>query len=377
MRSTATLYILPHSNGTRTRLEFTKSKNARGVLSAVPQPQLPAGYTGKFYLRTSIDGKRVWQKYQTIDLALRARDQFVAAHDRRREGLPAVNPTKAVQDILAPTYAKGTIAGAVEEFVNYSETRIEDWRKGADNGLAPNSFVAYRKAVRDFAASCAEFGARAMDEFHGERGRAILFHFKTWFGANVTRRAGKAAHGDARRFIIVDIFLARNGVKLSKDRKFNPNDPGMLDHRDVPRVKKSRISDVAYYTPRDLRAMLEATDSFDKEKSIYDADDLKELVLTFALTGCRDEEIQHLTWSDINWKDGCSRGKITIQDEPKFDWRVKDHENRVVIMPDELGDLVACSLGTGVKTRRVGVSDLDRHAESKFRRPHPRTAEAC
>ena len=304
MRATATLYILPNSNGTRERLKFEKTKNARGVESAVPKPQLPAGYSGKFYLRTTKDGKRVWQSYENLNLALTARDKFIVAHDRKREGLPAVKPTEAVAAILAPAYAKGTIAAAVDEFIWYSESRIEDWRRGADNGLAPNSFVAYRKAARNFAASCAEFGATQMSEFHGEHGKAILLHFKKWLGSNVQRRAGKAAHGDARKFVIIDTFLARNGVKLSKDRKFNPNDPGLLDYRDVPRVKKSRISDVTYYTPRDLRAMLDATDSYDKEKSIYDADDLKELVLTFALTGCRDEEIQHLTWADINWTKG-------------------------------------------------------------------------
>jgi len=331
MRRTATLYFLPNSNGTRARLKFEKAKN-----SAVPEPTLPSGYAGKFYLRTSIDGKRVWQSYATVKDALLARDQFVAAHDRRQAGLPAVEPTAAVAAILKPAYAKGTISAAVEEFITYSENRIEDWRKGADNGLAPNSFVAYRKAMRDFAASCAQYGATRMDEFHGDRGKAILFHFKTWLGSNVNRRAGKAAHGDARKFIIVDTFLARNGIKLSKDRKFNPNDPGLLDYRDVPRVKKSRISDVTYYTPRDLRALLKAAESFDREKSIYDSDDLKELVLTFALTGCRDEEIQHLCWSDINWKNGDGRGRITIQDKPQFSWRVKDHEKRVVIMPDEL-----------------------------------------
>jgi integrase len=336
MRATATLYILPNSDGTRERLEFTKTKNARGNQPAVPQPQLPPGYAGKFYLRTSVEGKRVWQKYMTIKDALNSRDQFVAAHSRKAQGLPPVEPTKAVAEILAPSHAKGTVAAAVEEFITYCESRVGDWRTGGDNGLSPSSVVAYKKAMRDFAASCAEFGATAMSEIHGARGKAVLLHFKTWLGSHINRRAGKAAHGDARKFVIVDTFLARNGVKLSKDRKFNPTDPGLLDYRDVPRVKKGRISDVTYYTPRDLRAMLEASKSFDKEKSIYDAQDLKELVLTFALTGCRDEEIQHLTWADINWKNGDGRGKITIQDKPKWDWRVKDHEKRIVRMPNEL-----------------------------------------
>ncbi len=326
MRLTAALYIMVDpARGIRERLTFDKG-----------HAKLPQGYSGKFYLRPHISGKRIWQGFDSLQLALAARDQLAVSYDRKRQGLPVLDPVKEVEKILTPHHAKGTIAAACAEFITYSESRIEDWRKGADNGLAPNSFVAYRNALQSFAASCAEFKAVQMSEFQGARGKAILLHFKKWLGLNVKRRAGKAAHGDARKFIIIDSFLARNGVKLSKDRKFNPNDVGLLDYRDVPRVKKSGIRDVVYYTPRDIRAMLEASESFDKEKSIYDAQDLKELVLTFVLTGCRDEEIQHLTWADINWKNGDGRGKITIQDKPQFGWRVKDHEKRVVVMPNEL-----------------------------------------
>jgi integrase len=336
MRATATLYILPNSNGIRERLEFTIAKNIRGNQPAVPQPRLPPGYDGKFYLRASINGKRVWQSYETLDLALSARDQFTASFDRKTHGLPAINPKEEVKKLLTPSYAKGSVKAAVEEFITYCESRVQDWRTGGDNGLSLNSVTAYKKAMRDFAASCAEFGAMQMSEFQGDRGKAVLLHFKNWLASHINRRTGKSAHGDARKFIIVDTFLARNGVKCSKDRKFNPNDPGLLDYRDVPRVKKSRIGDVCYYTPRDLRAMMEAAASYDEEKSIYDAQDLRELVLTFVLTGCRDEEIQHLCWTDINWKNGDGRGKITIQDKPQYDWRVKDHEKRIILMPDEL-----------------------------------------
>jgi integrase len=391
MRATATLYILPNSNGTREKLEFKKTENARGVKSAVPQPQLPTGYDGKFYLRISINGKRVWQKYETIELALTARDQFVVSHDRKREGLPEIKPAEAVASILKPTHAKGTIAAACAEFIAYSQSRIEDWSKGADNGLSPNSFVAYRKAIESFAAACAEFKATQMSEFHGERGKAIILNFKKWLGSNVKRRAGKAAHGDARKFIIVDSFLARNGVKMSKDRKFNPTDPGLLDHKDVPRVKKSNLRDVVFYTPRDIRAMLEAAESFDKEKSIYDAQDLRELVMTFVLTGCRDEEIQHLCWTDINWKNGDGRGKITIQDKPQFGWRVKDHEKRIVHMPDELRNWLQArrartsvaeelvfsnSVGNTNQNFADHINGLQKRAEAKgytFSRPECRT----
>jgi len=238
--------------------------------------------------------------------------------------------------------AKGpgaTIASAVAEFVSYSRNRVNDWRSGGDNGLSPNSYEAYKKALTNFAASCAEMGALNMDEFNDEkRGEAILLNFKKWLDNpnNVKRRGGKSAYSNARKFTIIGQFLARNGFKMKADRSFNPNDPGLLDHADMPRVKKPGVGDVVYYTPADIKAMLKAADSVDPEKSIYLKDDLKDLVLTFLWTGMRDEEIQHLTWSDINWKNGDGKGKITVQDKPQYQWRVKDHEKRVVTMPDAL-----------------------------------------
>jgi integrase len=375
MRATATLY-LRYPKEPYARLEFKNSK-----------PVIPKDYDGSYHLRVSENGKRKWISFKGLDEALTQQSNIETNLERIRKGIAPLPPDAPV---LAST-VKGTVAAAITEFIAYSESRIEDWRKGADNGLAPNSFVAYRKAALNFTASCAQFGAVQMSEFRDERGKAILLHFKKWLSSNINRRAGKAAHGDARKFVIIDTFLARNGIKLSKDRKFNPTDPGLLDYRDVPRVKKSRISDVTYYTPCDLRAMLDAAKSFDKEKSIYDAQDLKELVLTFALTGCRDEEIQHLTWADINWKNGDGRGKITIQDKPQFDWRVKDHEKRIVTMPDELRNWLQArrartskheelvfptSVGTPNQNFADHVNALQKRAETAgyvFSRPECRT----
>jgi len=317
MQAVADIYRMKDAAaGLREKVEFVKGRAVH-----------PANYSGKFYLRVSENGKRVWKKFDTVTDALLARDQWTANRSREKAGMPTVKPD--VSKLLAPSLAKGSIAAAAQEFITYSDSRVADWRNGADNGLSPNSFVAYRKAIQSFATSCAEFGAKDMSEFSGERGVAILLHFKKWLSKNVTRRSGKAAHGDARKFIIVDSFLARNGIKMKKDRKFNPNDPGLLPYADVTRVKKGRIGDVVFYTPNDLRAMLEAADTCDKDKSLYSPVELKELLLTFLLTGCRDEEIQHLTWKCVN-------GRISIEDQPKYDWRVKDHEKRMVTVPPEL-----------------------------------------
>jgi integrase len=247
--------------------------------------------------------------------------------DRARKGIaPLV--------VAEPAMDKGTIAAAVQEFIAYSESRETDWRNGGDNGLAPNSVVAYRKAMQDFAASCAQFGAMSMAEFQNDkRGESILLNFKNWLCDNITRKKGKGAYSDSRKFTVIGQFLARNGVKMKTDRTFNPQDAGLMDRVDVPRVKKPGIADVVFYTPEDIKAMLAACDGV-HEKSNYLADDLKDLVFILLCTGMRDEELQHLTWDRVNWANGDGRMKITVADQPQFDWRVKDHEKRIV-SPDK------------------------------------------
>jgi integrase len=301
---------------------------ARYSNSALKTPKNP---TGRIIEPLGPNLDNAWVTAQNIELRMHA--------SRLGQELPSLPEPE--NEEFGPT-----IRAAVEEFISYSESRVNDWRNGGDNGLSPNSLSAYTKAMRNFASSCASMGAVSMDEFKDEnRGEAILLHFKKWLDNqnNVKRRGGRSAYSNARKFTIIGQFLARNGFKMKADRTFNPNDAGLLDHADMPRVKKPRIGDVVYYTPSDIKAMLDATDRVHENKNgapprIYLSDDLKDLVLTFVWTGMRDEEIQHLTWADINWRNGDGRGKITVQDKPRFDWRVKDHEKRIITMPDKLRD---------------------------------------
>lgn len=325
MHSTVSLY-------TRAGTKYTRVKFDRG------KPILPKNHSGIFYLRYTInDGKRPWFPFATLEEALIRRTVLMKNRDRIREGLPVLAaPVAAVHQ---PDKKNPTIAEAVAEFISYSEGRVSVWRKGGSNGLSPNSVVAYRKAMTDFATSCSEFGAVQVAEFrNAERGQKILLHFNTWLDKNVKRKRGKGAYSDSRKFTVVGQFLARNGIKMKTDRTFNPNDTGLIGRVDIPRVKKPSVRDVVYYTPEDIKAMLGAADDV-HEKSNYLADDLKDLVFLLLCTGMRDEEIQHLTWKDITLSEG-GKLKITVQDKPQFQWRVKDYEKRIVT-PDKNATLKA------------------------------------
>jgi integrase len=316
------------------------------------KPVLPKDYEGIFYLRLSENGKRRWKPFRSLDAALTQQANIETNLDRARKGIPPLVVAEPVTD-------KGTIVAAVAEFIAYSESRENDWRNGADNGLAPNSVVAYRKSVQDFAASCAQFGAVQMSEFQNfARGEAILLNFKNWLRENVTRKKGKGAYSDAKKFTVLGQFLARNGLKLKMDRTFNPNDVGLVDNADVPRVKKPGIADVVFYTPEDIKAMLAACDSV-HEKSNYLADDLKDLVFILLCTGLRDEEVQHLCWSDIHWANGDGKMKITVQDKPT--WERNSQEL-----------LFSTSQGTPDQNFAKRITSVQKRAEAKgyvFSRP--------
>lgn len=341
MHSTVSLYT--RVGTAYTRVEFKQGK-----------PVVPKLYDGMFYLRYTIaDGKRPWFPFTTLDEALTRRTVLMTNRDRLREGLPVLAaPVSRPSDKKNPT-----IADAVADFVKYCEGRVAVWRKGGSNGLSPNSVVAYRKAMQDFEASCAEFGAVHVAELHDAgRGEKLLLHFNTWLDKHVKRKKGKGAYSDSRKFTVVGQFLARHSIKMKKDRSVNPQDPGIIKRQDVPRVKKPGVRDVVYYTPADLKAMLDAAGHV-HEKSNYRADDLKDLVMVLLCTGMRDEEVQHLTWKDIAFGSGDAKMKITVQDKPQFEWRVKDYEKRIVT-PDKNSVLAARLTGrlagTGKRAKRHG-----------------------
>ncbi len=340
MRATATLYT-----------RFSRQPYSKVKFGKNGKPVVPAGYQGAFYVRHSEEGKRRWVSFKSLDEALTQQSNIETNIDRARKGIAPL----AV--FAAANQANGTIAAAIADFIAYSEGRVSIWRKGGDNGLSSNSVVAYKKAMQDFAASCAEFGAINLAEFQdANRGEAILLYFNTWLDKNVIRKKGKGAYSDSRKFTVVGQFLARNGFKMKSDRKFNPQDAGLVDHADVPRVKKPSILDAVYYTPADINAMLAAAEGAHK-KSNYLSDDLKDLVMILLCTGMRDEEVQHLTWADINWSNGDGKMKIMVQDKPQFDWRVKDHEKRIVT-PDKnailRARLLARRAGRGKRADRSG-----------------------
>jgi integrase len=337
MRAKASLYVRPEGSFEPVRLVKGRPHD------------IPKNYDGPFYVRFTDNGQRKWASFSSFEAAFAQLQNIGFNIDRKREGLlpetASVVPTAPTVSLAAKSGRSDSIANACAAFLAECEGRVQAWRDGDANGLAPSSVAAYKRAINNFAKSCEEFGATRMSEFQdSERGAAILKNHRLWLQANTDRRVGKAAYSDARQFTVLNRFLAGHGIKLAKSRTVNPNDAGLLKHFDVPKVRKPGKGDVVFYTPADLKAMLSACATVNYKQSnnapLYDPDDLRDLVLILFWTGMRDGELQHLEWSDIIWKDGDASGKILIQDKPQYDWKVKDHEKRSIKMTPKLKTLL-------------------------------------
>ena len=76
------------------------------------------------------------------------------------------------------------------------------------------------------------------------------------------------------------------------------------------------------------------------------------------MTGLREQEAVHLQWEDIDFK----RKLILVRSKPEYDWKIKDREERDVLMPGAL-EAVLKGWMAGREQRRLVLG-------TKSDRPH-------
>jgi integrase len=190
---------------------------------------------------------------------------------------------------------------------------------------------AYKSAVEMFRDHS---GVTYMNEITGD----VLRAHKIWLFANLKKHThGKKINTVANRFRYLSVFLAKNGIQMTKGRVLSPDDKGLLDRSDVPRELKGEP--VFKYSEAEINAMLDAAD-------IDEAD----LIQTLLRTGFRDEEIAYLHWADVDFK----RDQITISEKPKYEWRPKGRQARTL----ELEDGVLLNRLQARKERQKPISHL-------------------
>ncbi len=241
-----------------------------------------------YYLRYSENGKRVVQPVgPNIEQAFVAYQNKEMAFARSRNGLLPIETAATAESMH-----RVSIADAVASFIAKMTSDVE---KGK---MASATMTVYRNAaesLRDHSS------VTFMDEITAD----VLLKHENWLHKNIVRRTGGHFENTlANRFRYLNVFLRANGIKMSKDSKAGPDDPGLLDRKDVPKGKditnEEKVHGVRTYKRDDIKAMLDVANEDEAD------------LIHFALkTGFREGEIATAEWSDIDWT-----GKIR-QEGPK------------------------------------------------------------
>jgi integrase len=203
--------------------------------------------------------------------------------------------------------------------VEAAETFIADNLDAEDKGkLSDSSVLAYNNAVIAFRN---QVKVCYMDEIT----REVLLDHETYLHKSLEKRAnGKKQTTIANRFRYLNIFLGRNGIKMVKDRRQIPNDPGLLRFDEAPKEpKRGRNGNAApdMYSLDEINKLLAVA-----------TEDEKDLIQFFLRLGVRDEEAQYAEWSDIETRreGGELVHEFHVQEKPKYDWKPKDREDRLI-----------------------------------------------
>jgi len=261
---------------------------------------------------------------RAVVLALNTANQQNAL--RNGHAAPAI-PIQVSSDRL-------TVRDAVKQWIDSFVVRLERWRHKDDNGLAPSSIAAYTKTGNDFADYCDKAGVLFMPRTDktGEQGTDevnadMLIEYQSYLRKNLDQRHKQ--NGDTKdrqgsiitRFCNLGIFFSYFRLFISERPRTNDG-RGILRRNDMPRgnaakkrreAKAKQTSTVIIYSDEEIQAMLKAAD--------VDESDLIKFLLE---TGVRDKEAAHVEWSDIE------NGFLNLKDKPKYEWRLKDKENRSI-----------------------------------------------
>jgi integrase len=268
---------------------------------------VPVDNATAYYLRYSVGGKRIVKAVGAdIDAAYVAFQNTELNHTRIRQGLhPVDGPAAILSDFKSHVPNRVRIADAVAEYVQ----RLEDSVKTGERSNA--TLAGYKLAVEDFANTC---GVEYLDEVTGE----VLRQHKLWLFANIEKRVrGKLSNTVAKRFRYLNAFFNTQGIVMLKNNNPRKGDEGLIARNEIPREEKK--PNIDKYSEEEIRSMLAVA-------NVDEAD----LIHIFLRTGCRDEEVAYLHWTDVDWK----RKQITISEKPSYGWRTKDKESRDIPLED-------------------------------------------
>lgn len=255
------------------------------------------GTPGSYYLRYPKNGRRT---FESVGDDLQVALQELKA---RQASLNTPTPVTVItQRKILRTEVQTFLANRAESW-RYILGVFGDWY-GWDKDLA--SFQ--RADFQAFAGHLAKLRPAYKNECYAPRTRKNYLKHLTQF-LRSTGRVVIVVRNDQDATIAKATAVIANTLVLTR--------------ADFPKVNK-KIKD--YYPKSVVDAMFEACRN------------LRELVI-LALpyyTGCREDEVAHLRWTDIRWE----AKELLIREWWQDNWTTKTYEDRIIEMPDQLIEIL-------------------------------------
>ncbi len=260
----------------------------------------PTGTPGSYYLRYLKNGRRTFESVgDDLQLAL----QELKA---RQASLNAPTPVAIVTQ-------RKTVRTGVQAFL---ANRPESWRYilgvfGEWYGWDKDPADFQREDFQAFAAHLAKLppaNRPAAKEYLAPRTQKNYLKDLATFLRNTGR--------------VVIVVRNEQDATIAKATAVIPNTL-VLTRADFPKVNK-KVKD--YYPKSLVDAMFAACKN------------LRELVMLalFYYTGCREDEVAHLRWTDIRWE----AKEFFVREWWKDHWTTKTDEDRIIEMPDQLIEIL-------------------------------------
>jgi integrase len=279
MRKVVLYRLVTDENGKSHYVRVKGRKNSEGRL-------------GSYYLRYRENGKRKWESVGD-DLALAEQEQKA-----RQASLNSPTPLTIISE-------QKTLRKEVQRFL---ANKSESWRYilavfGDFYGWDKDPANFQREDFKAYAAHLANLRPAYKDCLAARTQRNYLDHLTTFL-----RNTGR----------VVTVARNEQDATIKKATALIANTL-VLTQADFPKVNK-KIKD--YYPATVVQAMFAACQNF------------REFLMLslFYYTGCRENEIAHLHWTDVRWE----AKELFVREKRRLNWTTKTYEDRGVEIPDQL-----------------------------------------
>ena len=243
---------------------------------------------GNFYLHRYEGDKEIWKRIgPNAQDAVSAADFESTYLTARAKGIP-VKPIDT-PDLSVQAAAHG-------------------WLEQVKLSTRPETYELYEHTIHEFCEWNSTHGPCRTNL--SELTKTDLLKYRKWLMTDVrnsARTAGNKLSRVAQWYRYVMKLRPGEGLVTVKDTRL-----GVVERE--PEV----------YAEAELKAFFEECDKCKGQESL--------LFQTFLLTGFREDEIKYLYWDDIDFK----VGTVKVTPKPQYDFEIKDHEERAVVIPYQL-----------------------------------------